>query len=630
MASASAKRWLRQAVAGLILLLGVTALTYTYRGMLGLAEPSTEEQVENVRAFAKLYGYVRYFHPSDAAAETDWDKFAIHGVRQVKGASSPTEFRERLEALFEPIAPTVQLYQTGAEPPSPPELLSPPDTSALNLVAWQHRGIGFDRENIPRRHRSSLGSSDLYQSIRLNRPPGRGPLFEARPDSGEVVNKSIGGLSAQVPLALYSDEEQTLRPDETPPPTALRDTLDQVSVSILDPDEALRLANVTIAWNVFQHFYPYFGVVDTNWDEVLTCSLRRALKDDSRRGLLQTLRHLVARLNDGHGRVQADALSSHGHLPLSFTLAEGKVVIANADTTAGDVARKSAACAKRGDVVLSIDEMLVDKRLRDLKQYISGSPQWKDYRALQRLGRGKVDTDARLAVRRGEERVECKVRRVHNRDLPESPIRPAPISKISRDFLQDTYYVDLTRAEWAQIQEKMNGLVQAENVIFDLRGHPGPSNENYKVLQHLSADSLAKMRLEVPQFIYPDQDSLAGYSTARPTFPPRRPRIDAEVAFLTNAQAVSAPEGMLAVVKHHGLGAIVGQPTAGTNGSINPFLMPGGYSVTWTGMRVRKHDGSQHHLVGIQPDVRAERTLEGVRSGKDEVVERGIEVLRQK
>ena len=176
----------------------------------------------------------------------------------------------------------------------------------------------------------------------------------------------------------------------------------------------------------------------------------------------------------------------------------------------------------------------------------------------------------------------------------------------------------------------MNGLVQAENVIFDLRGHPGPSNENYKVLQHLSADSLVKMRLEVPQFIYPDQDSLAGYSTARPTFPPRRPRIDAEVAFLTNAQAVSAPEGMLAVVKHHGLGTVVGQPTAGTNGSINPFLMPGGYSVTWTGMRVRKHDGSQHHLVGIQPDVRAERTLEGVRSGKDEAVEKGIEVLQQK
>jgi len=71
----------------LTLLFGAGALTYTYRDPLGLAEPPTAEQVKNVRAFAKLYGYVRYFHPSDAAAETDWEKFAIHGVRQARDAT---------------------------------------------------------------------------------------------------------------------------------------------------------------------------------------------------------------------------------------------------------------------------------------------------------------------------------------------------------------------------------------------------------------------------------------------------------------------------------------------------------------------------------------------------------------
>jgi C-terminal processing protease CtpA/Prc len=47
-------------------------------------------------------------------------------------------------------------------------------------------------------------------------------------------------------------------------------------------------------------------------------------------------------------------------------------------------------------------------------------------------------------------------------------------------------------------------------------------------------------------------------------------------------------------------------------------------------MRVRKHDGSQHHLVGIRPDVRAERTIEGVRAGRDEVLETALEVLQKK
>jgi hypothetical protein len=31
--------------------------------------------IEQLRAFAKLYGYVRFFHPSDEAAELDWDSF---------------------------------------------------------------------------------------------------------------------------------------------------------------------------------------------------------------------------------------------------------------------------------------------------------------------------------------------------------------------------------------------------------------------------------------------------------------------------------------------------------------------------------------------------------------------------
>ena len=68
----------------------------------------------------------------------------------------------------------------------------------------------------------------------------------------------------------------------------------------------------------------------------------------------------------------------------------------------------------------------------------------------------------------------------------------------------------------------------------------------------------------------------------------------------------------------------------GANGNVNRTSLIGRWKITWTGMRVRKHDGAQHHLVGIQPDVRAERTIHGVRAGRDDVLEKGIEVLRQK
>jgi hypothetical protein len=52
---------------------------------------------------------------------------------------------------------------------------------------------------------------------------------------------------------------------------------------------------------------------------------------------------------------------------------------------------------------------------------------------------------------------------------------------------------------------------------------------------------------------------------------------------------------------------IVGGPTAGTNGNTNPFGA-GRLPDYLTGMKVLKHDGSQHHGVGIGATVPASRT----------------------
>jgi C-terminal processing protease CtpA/Prc len=162
-------------------------------------------------------------------------------------------------------------------------------------------------------------------------------------------------------------------------------------------------------------------------------------------------------------------------------------------------------------------------------------------------------------------------------------------------------------------------------MVFDLRGYP--TRGARKLLNHLSGDTLRSARFQIPQFIYPDQEDIVGYDTRRWTLPPKEPQIASDVTFLTGAGAISYAESIMGIVEHYNLGTIVGQQTAGTNGNINPFELPGGYQVRWTGMRVRKHDGAQHHIIGIQPDVPVERTIDGVRAGRDEVLQTALEVL---
>ena len=740
-------------------------------------DPSTQ----NLRAFAKLYGYVRYFHPSDAAAETDWDAFVVHGARQVAEAKGRADLRATLDSLFAPIAPTVQLYETEAQPPAPHDLLTPSDTTGLNLVAWQHKGLGlgnrgpYESARLYRETESKNGIGTVGQSVdatpyrgkqvRLraavrtdvsgadnqaqlwlrvdrgggergffdnmgDRPitapdwstyqitgtvaedatrivlgaflrgrgtahfdafqlqvrdssggawtdvpldnagfedgsagesptgwrspqgsytfrakrgaaaedqqflsitptetdPGPEGLFQARPAAGETATRPLGrGLSAQIPLALYSREGRTLRPGGAPSPDALRGTLNDIALGRLTgQDDALRRANVIIAWNVLQHFYPYFDVVDADWDQVLAQSLQRAAADSSGRDLSRTLQRMLVPLKDGHGRVSHPSDSLRAGLPLRFDRVEESVVVA--DTAAYG---EGPSCVQPGDVLVGLEGTPVEEALRAEKRYISGAPQWRTVRALRALGRGRAGTTARLTLRRRGEMVECQLPRANGpaREQWQKQLEPEPRPDSIDVLSGGTHYVDLTRVGMEALRPRLDTLAQAEAVVFDVRGYPEGGVQ--KLLQHLSPDTLRSAHFEVPKIIYPDRKNLVGYTGGRWTLPPKEPQFTGEIVFLTDGRAISYAESVMGIVEHYDLGTIMGQPTAGTNGNVNPLELPGQYTVFWTGMRVQKHDRSRHHLVGIRPDVEAKRTIEGVKAGRDEVLETALRTLEQ-
>jgi C-terminal processing protease CtpA/Prc len=68
-----------------------------------------------------------------------------------------------------------------------------------------------------------------------------------------------------------------------------------------------------------------------------------------------------------------------------------------------------------------------------------------------------------------------------------------------------------------------------------------------------------------------------------------------------------------------------------TNGNVAVFEVPSGFQITFTGMRVTRHDGrSPHHLIGVTPDIAVAPTVASIRDGHDIVLERAVEVIRGK
>jgi C-terminal processing protease CtpA/Prc len=551
--------------------------------------------LENLVVFSRLFGYIRYFHPSDQTAVAEWEKLALAGVQAAERAGGAEELALILEDFFCPVAPTVRVFPAGRRPALPAELAPLPGVAKFETTFWEHLGVG-------------LQSSPPYRSQRISNPPSPAPGEPFVVDLG-------GGVSALVPLVLYKDVQGTLphvSPDFRPSAPAKPEGF----VPSGD-DRATRLADVVLAWNVFQHFYPYFDVVQADWPSELRRALSAAATDRDSQAFLGTLRRLVAALHDGHGGVYHASEDRSYRLPLLWDWVEDQLAVTR-------IAPQGAAGLRPGDVVVAIDGRPAREVLAAREELISGAtPRWRRWRALHEIAAGKGGEPVRLVGRHpGGEAFAVTL----PRSLPTfgagslEETRPAKIAAVRPGI----FYVDLSRISDQDFEGALDRLAAARGIVFDLRGHP--SNLSPIVIAHLIDRPVTSPRWHIPVVTRPDRQDWEWETSAGPIHP-QSPRLQARAAFLADGRTISYAETYLGMVEHYRLAEIVGGPTAGTNGDINSFVLPGGYQVIWTGLKVLKHDGSQHHGVGIQPTVPVSRTLEGVAEGRDELLEKAIEVV---
>jgi hypothetical protein len=460
--------------------------------------------------------------------------------------------------------------------------------------------------------------------VSLDREPAAAALFPERPSVGEATDAALArGLRAWVPLALYGNADTTLGSTRGASLARLRERLADVDPGALAADDpSVRVAAIVIAWNVLQHFYPYFDVVDVDWERQLDETLSRVTRDAASgrgvRGSLRTLNRMLARLDDAHADAYHPILRSDRGLPIRVDWVQDELVVVATDDTA---------TARPGDVVVSIDGVTAAAWMDREMEYVSGSPRWKRHRALTHpnrgFGRGPVNSETKLALRRNGR--EMSIRRI--RDVPAipQPRRPESFSRLADSIL----YVNLVATPMAEIESHIDELAAAEGIVFDLRGHPEDTDIR-RVLGYLSGDTLRSGYWLIPQIIYPDHKRIAGWHAgARWKLEPRTPRFRGEAVFLSDASAVSFPEGVLDIVAACNLAEIVGRASAGVTGNVNLLDLPGDYLVGFTGMKYLKPDSTRHHVLGVRPTVPVERSLNAVREGRDELLEAAVRLLQE-
>ena len=115
----------------------------------------TPRQEKNLKAFAKLYGYVRFFHPSDEVPEINIYRFATYGAIKMLDVKTDKELIETLIKIFKPIAPSVEIFYTKKNTSFNKRTITPLHPDDYDVVSWQHLGLGFKNQE--------------FSSLRVNR-----------------------------------------------------------------------------------------------------------------------------------------------------------------------------------------------------------------------------------------------------------------------------------------------------------------------------------------------------------------------------------------------------------------------------------------------------------------------------
>ncbi len=532
----------------------------------------------NIVALARLVAALRFFHPSDEAAEADWDALVVETIEAVEEAQTSKTLAEKLDAAFRGVAPTMELRTSAG---GLVRLASPPPTDGRR-VRWSHRGARLVSDVAP-----------IFASVRMYAEEGASSLWSL--DLG-------AGVFAAIPTAVVGTPGAKVTLDLT--------QARAVAKRHAPEDRRARLAAVVLLWGAMEHFFPYFDESGCDWSRELSKGLRAAAMDGDGQQFHRTLMRMVASLRDAHANVY---YFSGPLLPIGWDVVEGRLAV-----TATPVGGASGLLV--GDVITRMDGVDIRQRLAEMESLVSApTPQWLRFKALQLL-QERLDSSVAVLEGDGAKGTAFTARL--------APIAPREAMAVTLRYAQPNLsevrpgvvYVDLSRITANDFSANIDRLRAANGLVVDDRGYPTTGANAF--LTHLitkPVNSHINEYLTVEAFDRPRKTSVTNPFTINPAPTP----FPGRAVMLTGGGSMSWGETCALFFSAGAVGKIVGGPTAGTNGVINRFVLPGGYSVVYSGTRVLKADGSKNQGVGVQPDILVATTLSGLRARRDEVLERG-------
>jgi C-terminal processing protease CtpA/Prc len=524
------------------------------------------KQINNIALLGKIWGFLKYHHPAVCCGNYNWDY-----------------------ELFK-IMPLV-LKATSAE----------------------------DRNKIFLRWISSYGE---FKTMKAELP--KAGSVKMLPDV-KWINTETLGVEVCVLLTKIKSAERK--------PNYYISTFDQIPVpefkhessysAIKTPDVGFRLLSLFRYWNIIQYYFPYKYLIEEDWNTVLEEYIPKYIAASSEVQYKMTVKSLIARIHDSHAYMQEDnfalANKEGRRIPaVELKFIEDKpVVTAYLDENLGMLSG-----LQRGDIIISIKKTPVEELIKDKLPFISASNYSTKLRDLSTELLQTNDTVLNISYNRNGSirttQIPTYTRQVINK-YKNSTYQDTCLKILSKHIA----YFNPGSVKTKYLSDIFKEVYKSQYLIVDLRTYPKESIAgemgNYLFETPIAFAKFSKLSEEPGLFLF-DEPLKIGKNN--PNY------YKGKMIILVNEETQSNGEFTAMGFRKAKNATVVGSQTAGADGNVTPmFNLPGGISTVFTGLGVYYQDGKETQRIGIVPDVVVKPTIKGISEGKDEVLDKAMEII---
>jgi hypothetical protein len=524
-------------------------------------------QVANLAMLGKVWGFLKYHHPLVTAGKRHWDYELFRVLPRVLAAADANAARSAVNQWIAALGPLPAC--------NPCATLKETELYFRPPVTW----LTDDELG------AELGAT--LREVHRNRSPAPQQFYVS-------LAANIGNPAFDHELAY----------------TSLR-----------LPDAGYQLLALYRFWNIIEYWFPYRDVIGTDWDRVLIEFIPRITLAADSATYKREMLALIASVHDTHANLWSslDARPPTGacQIPITVRFVDNQAVV----TGYSDPASEIASMVKRGDIVTAIDGVPVTELVTQWSPYYAASNEPTRLRDIaQSMTRGACGP-AGLTVSRDSNVQPVKVART-------APSQPSATGGLTHDHPGDVFrqlspdvaYLKLSSVKAQDAASYIQSAAGTKGLVIDIRNYPS------EFVVFALGSKLVGTPTAFARFTVGDPANPGAFHWMGPALllQPSEPHYAGKIVILTDEVSVSQAEYTAMAFRAAPNATVVGSTTAGADGNVSPIPLPGGLRSMISGIGVFYPNKKPTQRIGIIPDIEAKPTLDGIRSGRDEVLEAAL------